>query len=151
MARAGSARLLLVGMDVCALPNNNHPEKFLQLDVGMLPLTQVGALMLGQRRWQNRVYVQVGRRSAVGSLACLGFPGRVKHTGGRCELSGTPMWLPWSRVWSTSPPGSTGSTCVPQPRYRFHPEREGDDGTPPAVVAQVRSAETEHEQSGLVM
>lgn len=38
-------------------------------------------------------------------------------------------------------PGSTGSTCVPQPRY----------GTPPAVVAQVRSAETEHEQSGLVM
>uniref|UniRef100_A0A3P9C0M3 Membrane integral NOTCH2 associated receptor 2 n=1 Tax=Maylandia zebra TaxID=106582 RepID=A0A3P9C0M3_9CICH len=24
-------------MDISALPNNNHPEKFLQLDVGMLP------------------------------------------------------------------------------------------------------------------
>lgn len=90
VASAGSASLLAVGMDVCALPNNNHPEKFLQLDVGMLPLTQVGALMLGQRHWQNRVYVQVGRRSAVGSLACLRFPGQVKRTGGRCELSGTP-------------------------------------------------------------
>uniref|UniRef100_A0A668UVK6 Major intrinsically disordered Notch2-binding receptor 1-like C-terminal domain-containing protein n=1 Tax=Oreochromis aureus TaxID=47969 RepID=A0A668UVK6_OREAU len=26
-------------MDISALPNNNHPEKFLQLDVGMLPAT----------------------------------------------------------------------------------------------------------------
>ncbi|XP_025765001.1 UPF0258 protein KIAA1024-like [Oreochromis niloticus] len=36
-------------MDISALPNNNHPEKFLQLDVGMLPAThsmfQVGAVM----------------------------------------------------------------------------------------------------------
>lgn len=56
-------------MDVCALPNNNHPEKFLQLDVRMLPVSQMGALMLGQRHWQNRVYAQVGLLSAVGSLA----------------------------------------------------------------------------------
>ncbi|XP_023253628.1 UPF0258 protein KIAA1024-like homolog [Seriola lalandi dorsalis] len=49
-------------MDISVLPNNNHPEKFLQLDVGMLPAThgmfQVGALMSSQRHWQNRVYSQ---------------------------------------------------------------------------------------------
>uniref|UniRef100_A0A3Q1HWQ3 Major intrinsically disordered Notch2-binding receptor 1-like C-terminal domain-containing protein n=1 Tax=Anabas testudineus TaxID=64144 RepID=A0A3Q1HWQ3_ANATE len=49
-------------MDISALPNNNHPEKFLQLDVGMLPAThgmfQVGAVMSSQRHWQNRVYFQ---------------------------------------------------------------------------------------------
>ncbi|XP_067114666.1 major intrinsically disordered NOTCH2-binding receptor 1-like [Osmerus mordax] len=51
-------------MDISVLPNNNHPEKFLQLDVGMLPSThgmfQVGAAMTGQRHWHNRVYSQVG-------------------------------------------------------------------------------------------
>ena len=51
------------GMDISVLPNNNHPEKFLQLDVGMLPAThgmfQVGAVMSSQRYWQNRVYSQV--------------------------------------------------------------------------------------------
>nr|XP_046231986.1 major intrinsically disordered NOTCH2-binding receptor 1-like homolog [Scatophagus argus] len=50
-------------MDISVLPNNNHPEKFLQLDVGMLPAThgmfQVGALMSSQRHWQNKVYSQV--------------------------------------------------------------------------------------------
>ncbi|KAA8578019.1 hypothetical protein FQN60_004504 [Etheostoma spectabile] len=50
-------------MDISVLPNNNHPEKFLQLDVGMLPAThgmfQVGALVSSQRHWQNRVYSQV--------------------------------------------------------------------------------------------
>ncbi|XP_044029323.1 major intrinsically disordered NOTCH2-binding receptor 1-like homolog [Siniperca chuatsi] len=49
-------------MDISVLPNNNHPEKFLQLDVGMLPATrgmfQVGAVMSSQRNWQNRVYSQ---------------------------------------------------------------------------------------------
>ncbi|XP_071762349.1 major intrinsically disordered NOTCH2-binding receptor 1-like [Centroberyx gerrardi] len=49
-------------MDISVLPNNNHPEKFLQLDVGMLPVThrmfQVGAAMSSQRLWQNRVYSQ---------------------------------------------------------------------------------------------
>ncbi|XP_070707269.1 major intrinsically disordered NOTCH2-binding receptor 1-like [Pempheris klunzingeri] len=49
-------------MDISVLPNNNHPEKFLQLDVGMLPAThgmfQVGAVISSQRHWQNRVYSQ---------------------------------------------------------------------------------------------
>ncbi|XP_071323138.1 major intrinsically disordered NOTCH2-binding receptor 1-like [Trachinotus anak] len=53
-------------MDISALPNNNHPEKFLQLDIGMLPAThrmfQVGAVMSSQRHWQNRVYSQKERR-----------------------------------------------------------------------------------------
>lgn len=50
-------------MDVTVLPNNNHPEKYLQLDVGMLPAThgmfQIGAALSGQRQWHNRVYSQV--------------------------------------------------------------------------------------------
>ncbi|XP_028274297.1 major intrinsically disordered NOTCH2-binding receptor 1-like [Parambassis ranga] len=49
-------------MDITVLPNNNHPEKFLQLDVRKLPATlgmlQVGAVMSRQRQWQNRVYSQ---------------------------------------------------------------------------------------------
>ncbi|XP_034047710.1 major intrinsically disordered NOTCH2-binding receptor 1-like [Thalassophryne amazonica] len=53
-------------MDISVLPNNNHPEKFLQLDVGMLPAThgmfQVGAAMSSQRHWHNRVYSQRERR-----------------------------------------------------------------------------------------
>ncbi|XP_076614596.1 major intrinsically disordered NOTCH2-binding receptor 1-like [Chaetodon auriga] len=48
-------------MDISVLPNNN-PEKFLQLDVGMLPapygMFQVGAVMSSQRHWQNRLYSQ---------------------------------------------------------------------------------------------
>ncbi|XP_044190521.1 major intrinsically disordered NOTCH2-binding receptor 1-like [Thunnus albacares] len=53
-------------MDISVLPNNNHPEKFLQLDVGMLPAThgmfQVGAVMSSHRHWQNRVYFQREQR-----------------------------------------------------------------------------------------
>ncbi|KAM4719601.1 major intrinsically disordered NOTCH2-binding receptor 1-like [Anableps anableps] len=49
-------------MDISVLPNNNHPKKFLQLDVGILDAThsmfQVGAFVSSQRRWQNRVYLQ---------------------------------------------------------------------------------------------
>ncbi|XP_061589188.1 major intrinsically disordered NOTCH2-binding receptor 1-like [Cololabis saira] len=45
-------------MDVSVLPNNNHPDKFLQLDVGMLGALHFGALMSSQRRWQNKVYLQ---------------------------------------------------------------------------------------------
>ncbi|XP_029921883.1 major intrinsically disordered NOTCH2-binding receptor 1-like [Myripristis murdjan] len=49
-------------MDITVLPNNNHPEKFLQLDVGMLPgahgMFQLGAAMSSNRHWQNRVYFQ---------------------------------------------------------------------------------------------
>ncbi|XP_029372257.1 major intrinsically disordered NOTCH2-binding receptor 1-like [Echeneis naucrates] len=60
-------------MDISVLPNNNHPEKFLQLDVRMLPAThgmfQVGAIMSGQRHWQNRVYSQRERRMRTESSA----------------------------------------------------------------------------------
>ncbi|KAM9307132.1 major intrinsically disordered NOTCH2-binding receptor 1-like [Pholidichthys leucotaenia] len=53
-------------MDISVLPNNNHPEKFLQLDVRMLPAThgmfQIGTLMSTQRQWQNRVYSQREQR-----------------------------------------------------------------------------------------
>ncbi|KAK5851620.1 hypothetical protein PBY51_023160 [Eleginops maclovinus] len=49
-------------MDISALPNNNHPQRFLQLDVGMLPAThgmfQVGAVLSSQKHWHNRVYSQ---------------------------------------------------------------------------------------------
>ncbi|XP_034564903.1 major intrinsically disordered NOTCH2-binding receptor 1-like [Notolabrus celidotus] len=46
-------------VDISVLPNNNHPEKFLQLDVRTLPgLFEVGALVSSQRHWQNRVYSQ---------------------------------------------------------------------------------------------
>ncbi|XP_041816571.1 major intrinsically disordered NOTCH2-binding receptor 1-like [Chelmon rostratus] len=52
-------------MDISVLPNNN-PEKFLQLDVGMLPaahgMFQVGAVMSSQRHWQNRLYSQSKER-----------------------------------------------------------------------------------------
>ncbi|KAM6976155.1 major intrinsically disordered NOTCH2-binding receptor 1-like [Tautogolabrus adspersus] len=45
--------------DVSVLPNNNHPEKFLQLDARTLPgMFQVGALVSSQRHWHNRVYSQ---------------------------------------------------------------------------------------------
>lgn len=50
-------------MDITVLPNNNHPEKFLQLDVGILPVThgmfQIGAALSRQRQWHNRMYSQV--------------------------------------------------------------------------------------------
>ncbi|XP_056287854.1 major intrinsically disordered NOTCH2-binding receptor 1-like [Pseudoliparis swirei] len=53
-------------MDISVLPNNNRPEKFLQLDVGMLPAThgmfQVGSVLSSQKQWQNRVYSQRGQR-----------------------------------------------------------------------------------------
>ncbi|XP_026154041.1 major intrinsically disordered NOTCH2-binding receptor 1-like [Mastacembelus armatus] len=53
-------------MDISVLPNSNHPEKFLQLDVRMLPTTrgmfQVGAVMCSQKHWQNRVYFQREQR-----------------------------------------------------------------------------------------
>uniref|UniRef100_M3ZZ66 Membrane integral NOTCH2 associated receptor 2 n=1 Tax=Xiphophorus maculatus TaxID=8083 RepID=M3ZZ66_XIPMA len=59
-------------MDISVLPNNNHPEKFLQLDVGILDAThgmfQVGAFVSSQRRWQNRVYLQVWNNRATITL-----------------------------------------------------------------------------------
>ncbi|XP_014350722.1 major intrinsically disordered NOTCH2-binding receptor 1-like [Latimeria chalumnae] len=54
-------------MDLSVLPNNNHPDKFLQLDVNTLPanpaLTQArfaglpGAALTG-KKWHNKVYSQ---------------------------------------------------------------------------------------------
>uniref|UniRef100_A0AAV2IWQ5 Major intrinsically disordered Notch2-binding receptor 1-like C-terminal domain-containing protein n=1 Tax=Knipowitschia caucasica TaxID=637954 RepID=A0AAV2IWQ5_KNICA len=52
-------------MDISALPNNNDPERFLQLDVGMLPAThgmfQLQAVMSSQKHWHNRVYKMEGQ------------------------------------------------------------------------------------------
>uniref|UniRef100_A0A670KGQ9 Membrane integral NOTCH2 associated receptor 2 n=1 Tax=Podarcis muralis TaxID=64176 RepID=A0A670KGQ9_PODMU len=56
-------------MDLSALPNNNHPDKFLQLDVKSLAKTSVflqtwlanfpDTHFPGQQQWHNRVYSQV--------------------------------------------------------------------------------------------
>ncbi|KAK1176300.1 major intrinsically disordered NOTCH2-binding receptor 1-like [Acipenser oxyrinchus oxyrinchus] len=68
-------------MDLSVLPNNNNPEKFLQLNVKCLPVSSslmqagfaTGAALSGQRYWQNRVYLQrkttdtYGRRSTEAS------------------------------------------------------------------------------------
>ncbi|KAL1262196.1 hypothetical protein QQF64_007461 [Cirrhinus molitorella] len=57
-------------MDIAVLPNNNHPEKFLQLDVGMLPAThgmfQIGAALSRQKQWHNRMYSQGRQREMEG-------------------------------------------------------------------------------------
>ncbi|XP_018600227.1 major intrinsically disordered NOTCH2-binding receptor 1-like [Scleropages formosus] len=53
-------------MDLSALPNNNRPEKLLQLDVNSLPASHgmfevgsaMGAALSGGKQWQNRVYYQ---------------------------------------------------------------------------------------------
>ncbi|KAG9487854.1 major intrinsically disordered NOTCH2-binding receptor 1-like [Eleutherodactylus coqui] len=42
-------------MDLSVLPNNNHPDKFLRLDVNSL-LTNAAALHA--RQWRNKVYLQ---------------------------------------------------------------------------------------------
>ncbi|KAM4707135.1 major intrinsically disordered NOTCH2-binding receptor 1-like [Discoglossus pictus] len=42
-------------MDLSVLPNNNHPDKFLRLDVNTLTANST-ALHVG--RWHNRVYLQ---------------------------------------------------------------------------------------------
>uniref|UniRef100_A0A3P8YJA3 Major intrinsically disordered Notch2-binding receptor 1-like C-terminal domain-containing protein n=1 Tax=Esox lucius TaxID=8010 RepID=A0A3P8YJA3_ESOLU len=65
----GAHGLSRLAMDISVLPNNNHPEKFLQLDVGMLPAShgmfQVGAALSGQRQWSNQVYQQFGVQEIV--------------------------------------------------------------------------------------
>uniref|UniRef100_A0A8C3AY54 Membrane integral NOTCH2 associated receptor 2 n=1 Tax=Cyclopterus lumpus TaxID=8103 RepID=A0A8C3AY54_CYCLU len=72
-------------MDISVLPNNNHPEKFLQLDVGMLPAThgmfQVGAVMSSQKHWQNRVYSQRIQGSGAREATPVAFEDRYleKH------------------------------------------------------------------------
>uniref|UniRef100_A0A8C9TFB0 Membrane integral NOTCH2 associated receptor 2 n=1 Tax=Scleropages formosus TaxID=113540 RepID=A0A8C9TFB0_SCLFO len=61
-------------MDLSALPNNNRPEKLLQLDVNSLPASHgmfevgsaMGAALSGGKQWQNRVYYQVNYHRAAG-------------------------------------------------------------------------------------
>ncbi|XP_043917862.1 major intrinsically disordered NOTCH2-binding receptor 1-like [Protopterus annectens] len=58
-------------MDLSVLPNNNHPDKFLLLDVNALPvgstLFQTGiAAFNGKQKWQNRVYLQRELRKVTG-------------------------------------------------------------------------------------
>ncbi|XP_076876096.1 major intrinsically disordered NOTCH2-binding receptor 1-like [Brachyhypopomus gauderio] len=57
-------------MDITVLPNNNHPEKLLQLDVGMLPAThgmfQIGAVLSSQKQWHNKVYSQREQKGVRG-------------------------------------------------------------------------------------
>uniref|UniRef100_H3AIF9 Membrane integral NOTCH2 associated receptor 2 n=1 Tax=Latimeria chalumnae TaxID=7897 RepID=H3AIF9_LATCH len=43
-------------MDLSVLPNNNHPDKFLQLDVNTLPANP--ALTQASKKWHNKVYSQ---------------------------------------------------------------------------------------------
>nr|XP_056705108.1 major intrinsically disordered NOTCH2-binding receptor 1-like [Euleptes europaea] len=60
-------------MDLSALPNNNHPDKFLQLDVKSLAKTSIflqtwlanfpEAHFPGEQQWHNRVYSQREKRS----------------------------------------------------------------------------------------
>ncbi|XP_048360533.1 major intrinsically disordered NOTCH2-binding receptor 1-like [Sphaerodactylus townsendi] len=60
-------------MDLSALPNNNHPDKFLQLDVKSLAKTSVflqtwlanfpEAHFSGEQQWHNRVYSQREKRN----------------------------------------------------------------------------------------
>ncbi|XP_054842194.1 major intrinsically disordered NOTCH2-binding receptor 1-like [Eublepharis macularius] len=60
-------------MDLSALPNNNHPDKFLQLDVKSLAKTSIflqtwlanfpEAHFPGEQQWHNRVYSQREKRN----------------------------------------------------------------------------------------
>lgn len=55
-------------MDLSVLPNNNHPDKFLQLDVkalsirpglGPVGFTGLSGAALSGQQWHNQVYSQV--------------------------------------------------------------------------------------------
>ncbi|XP_053500910.1 major intrinsically disordered NOTCH2-binding receptor 1-like [Ictalurus furcatus] len=82
-------------MDITVLPNNNHPEKFLQLDVGMLPAThgmfQIGAALSGQRQWHNRVYSQ--RRVKKEAERPSSLEGRPDFRDNELEQHITPLTL----------------------------------------------------------
>uniref|UniRef100_A0A8C9WF22 Membrane integral NOTCH2 associated receptor 2 n=1 Tax=Scleropages formosus TaxID=113540 RepID=A0A8C9WF22_SCLFO len=85
-------------MDLSALPNNNRPEKLLQLDVNSLPASHgmfevgsaMGAALSGGKQWQNRVYYQ----SRLGCLA-----------------------MDWRPVQSVSPPPPAFRTVKTNPLY----------------------------------
>ncbi|XP_067172024.1 major intrinsically disordered NOTCH2-binding receptor 1-like isoform X2 [Apteryx mantelli] len=67
-------------MDFSVLPNNNHPDKFLQLEVKSLVKNPAflqaslakfpEAALPGVQRWHNRVYLQREKRN-VTELPCL--------------------------------------------------------------------------------
>ncbi|XP_053310207.1 major intrinsically disordered NOTCH2-binding receptor 1-like [Spea bombifrons] len=48
-------------MDLSVLPNNNHPDKFLRLDVRSLV---ANSGLLHGRQWHNKIYFQNGQNSA---------------------------------------------------------------------------------------
>ncbi|XP_017343973.1 major intrinsically disordered NOTCH2-binding receptor 1-like [Ictalurus punctatus] len=84
-------------MDITVLPNNNHPEKFLQLDVGMLPAThgmfQIGAALSGQRQWHNRVYSQGEHRVKKEAERPSSPEGRPDFRDNELEQHITPLTL----------------------------------------------------------
>ncbi|XP_030326093.1 major intrinsically disordered NOTCH2-binding receptor 1-like [Strigops habroptila] len=67
-------------MDFSVLPNNNHPDKFLQLEVKSLEKNSAflqdslakfpEAVLPGEQQWHNRVYLQREKRN-VTKLPCL--------------------------------------------------------------------------------
>nr|XP_055062994.1 major intrinsically disordered NOTCH2-binding receptor 1-like [Misgurnus anguillicaudatus] len=63
-------------MDITVLPNNNHPEKFLNLDVGILPAThgmfQIRTALSQHRQWHNQMYSQRQERSHEGKPSADG-------------------------------------------------------------------------------
>lgn len=76
-AEAGAVFIIILldrKMDFSVLPNNNHPDKFLQLEVKSLVKNSTflqtslakfpEAALPGVQRWHNRVYLQV--RSKIG-------------------------------------------------------------------------------------
>ncbi|XP_066567857.1 major intrinsically disordered NOTCH2-binding receptor 1-like [Amia ocellicauda] len=87
-------------MDLSVLPNNNHPEKFLQLNVKSLPMNpafaqatfSAGAALSGQRQWQNRVYQQNNNND------CFDWRGlkekkALTDTYGRKSVAGSPVLI----------------------------------------------------------
>ncbi|XP_035245878.1 major intrinsically disordered NOTCH2-binding receptor 1-like [Anguilla anguilla] len=87
-------------MDLSVLPNNNHPEKFLQLDVNTLPASHgmfdrvgfaAGAALSGQRQWQNRVYSQ--REDSAVNVRSLSAGGSPAFTDRVLEKHITPVTL----------------------------------------------------------
>ncbi|MBN3310698.1 MNARL protein, partial [Amia calva] len=95
-------------MDLSVLPNNNHPEKFLQLNVKSLPMNpafaqatfSAGAALSGQRQWQNRVYQQTLRNSSSHIVTLSRFSNFLQKekkaltdTYGRKSVAGSPVLI----------------------------------------------------------
>ncbi|XP_026871920.2 major intrinsically disordered NOTCH2-binding receptor 1-like [Electrophorus electricus] len=84
-------------MDITVLPNNNHPEKLLQLDVGMLPAThgmfQIGAVLSSQKQWHNKLYSQREQRGVRGAEKLPPSGGSPKLSDRELEQHVTPLTL----------------------------------------------------------